>query len=307
MTTNINEPTPEFTRFLEWQVTSALRRQTRFAEPPRRGVTRYLGTAAVIVASMLVGAGGVAAASRIQNNQQKQVLLAEAQGEVRIAEMQLALAQQTAADTKKRADVGMAPPEDAAAAAQEVQHARLALSRVRLNVDEVNASGKPVQDDLTAPLVGGRDFVIERMQLDEMAANLRASSASERLKKAKTRFDVGLADDVELAEAQTAVARAGSEAAAIRDQIALRRRFLAGTLTAEAATSERLLLAARAELRIAEIEMSAASKRYDWLTKKAQVGAGSEADLLKARLDVLSRQQDIAKLRERIRALEAGK
>ena len=33
--TNPHEPTPEFARFLEWQVTTAVRRQTRFAEPPR--------------------------------------------------------------------------------------------------------------------------------------------------------------------------------------------------------------------------------------------------------------------------------
>ena len=76
MNNSIHEPTPEFTRFLEWQVTSAVRRQTRFAEPPRRASVKYLGIAALVVVSILVGAGGVTAAGRIQANEQTRTLLA---------------------------------------------------------------------------------------------------------------------------------------------------------------------------------------------------------------------------------------
>ena len=37
MIDNIHEPTPEFERFLEWQVMTALRRQHRFSGPDRTG------------------------------------------------------------------------------------------------------------------------------------------------------------------------------------------------------------------------------------------------------------------------------
>ncbi len=302
MTTNIHEPTLEFARFLEWQVTSAVRRRQRFVEPPRSGLVKYLGAAAVIVASMLIGAGGVA--GRIQVNQQKQLLLAQQQGDVQLAEMQVSLLQKAVDDAKRRAAVGVTGQETVNAAEEELQAASLKLARVRSNVDEVARSGQPVQDDITSPLVAGRDYVTERLQLDHQIAALAAASADKRLKAAKLRHEVGLLGDTELLQAEVEVSRAVGEARTATEKMDLRARFLAGGMTAAEATRQRLLIAARNQLSVAQSEVNVAAKRYALLQTQVKVGAADEVDMLKAQLDLLTKQQDLAQLLARVQALQ---
>jgi outer membrane protein TolC len=304
MTTNIHEPTPEFTRFLEWQVTSAVRRRQRFAEPARSGFVTYLGAAAVIAVSMLIGAGGVAAAGRIQVNQQKQLLLAQQQGDVQLAEMQIAVLQKTVDDAKRRAAVGVTGQETVTAAEEDLQTASLKLARVRLNVEEVAQSGQPVQDDVTSPLVAGRDFVTARLQLDQRSAQVVAEAADKRLKAARLRHEVGLLGDIELLQAQADLGRAAGEALTVQEKIALRARFLAGGMTPAEATRQRHLIAARNPLSVVQSEVNVAAKRYALLQTQVKVGAAAEVDVLKAQLDLLTKQQDLAQLQARIRALQ---
>jgi outer membrane protein TolC len=306
MMSSIHEPTPEFARYLEWQVTTALRRQDRFARPARTGYRRYVGAVAVIVASMMAGAAGLAASNRIQENQQKQLLVVQEQSEVQLAQMQVAIAQKSAKDAKDRAAIGVISSDDAAAAERALQMAAANLQRARLNLEEVERSGQPVQDDITSPVVGGQDFVAARLNLDQQAAALAAEGAQKHLRDARDRTDVGLGTQVELLDAQADAVRAAGQMETVRQKIALRRQFLAGTITAKEATQQRLLLAARTQLRTAQIDMQVASKRYAWVQAQHQIGAATEVDVLKAQLDMLTRKNDLDVLRAHIAALEHG-
>lgn len=306
MTIDVHEPTPEFTRYLEWQVTSALRRHDRFAEPVRAGYARYMAAAAVIVISILIGAGGVAAAGKIQDNQQKQRLVAQQQLEVNLAQMQLELARKALDDAKRRVDTGVAAPADGVAAERDLRAAQLNLERARLNVDEVSQSSRPVQDEVTSPLVNGRDFVAERLRLEATEAALAAELRQRQAQQAKTRHDVGLATELELLESQAALGRAADEMRAIQERMALRAKFLAGDISVENAIRQRQLLAARAELRAAESALAIAMKRLALVKDRTAVGLAGEMDLLKAQLEMLSRQQDVEALKARIQALERG-
>lgn len=303
---SIHQPTPEFERYLEWQVTSALRRQDRFARPARAGHRRYLGAVAVVVASMLAGAAGVTASNRIQENQQKQLLVVQQQSDLRLAQMQVAIAEQAAKDAKHRADIGVVSRGEAAAAERALETAAMNLQRVRLNLEEVERSGQPVQDDITSPVVGGRDFVAARLDLDQKAAALAAEAAQQRLRKAKNRSDVGLGTQVEVLDAQADVVRAAGEMETVHQKIALRQQFLAGKITAKEATRQRLLLAARTELRTAQIAMEVASKRYAWVQAQHGIGAATKVEVLKAQLEMLSRKNDLDVLRARIATLQKG-
>lgn len=307
MTTPMHEPTPEFAQFLEWQVASAVRRHDRFAEPVRSyGYAKYLAAAAVIVAAMMIGAGGVAAAGRIQDNQQKQLLLTEQNTQIQLAQLQLSLAQKALEDAQRRVNVGTAAAGIAESAARDVRIAQVRLDRAKLDAVEVEMSSRPVHDEVTAPTVKSRDFVMERLELELKAAGIALTSAESNSKNAHTRYEVGLLGDVELAEADNAMARAQSNVSAIQDQIALRSRFLSGGLTAPQAVQQKALLMARAELKLAESALELAIKRTELLKKKAAIGAVDERDALSAQLDILTRRADIAALQARVRQLERG-
>lgn len=304
--TNMHEPTPEFERFLEWQVTAAVRRQDRFSEPARTGYRKYLAAAALVVVSMLAGAAGVTAAGQIQASQQKQLLLDQLQGEVQLAELRAAIAQTAAEEARSRAAVGVIPQADVAAAERALQSADLGLQRVRLHVEEVRRSGQPVQDEVTSPLVDGRDFVTERLQLDQKETAMVAESATTAVKAAKARHAVGLSGELELIDVEAEAARALSDMRLAQDKLALRKRFLEGQVSVDAATRETVLLAARHQLLVAQNALDLASKRHARLQSQFEVGLAVEVDVLRARLEMLSRSQDVTTLLARILVLERG-
>lgn len=133
-----------------------------------------------------------------------------------------------------------------------------------------------------------------------------AANAQEHLQTMQKRFDVELAPQVDLLEAQSALVRLTSDMKALEEKIAHRQKFLAGRISAAGATRQCLLIAAQNELRSAQAALDLATKRYAQIQKQMPSGLASDVDGLKARLDVLSRQQDIERLRERLSILEKG-
>lgn len=303
MTNHLHEPTPEFARFLEWQVASELRRRQRFAEQQRTMRLKPLGIAAMIIASMMVGAGGVAAAGRLQSNQQKHVLLAQQQGDVQLADLQVAAAQKALDEVSRRVNAGVATPLDLAKAKAELQVASLRRQRAQLDFDEVGQSGKPVQDNLTAPKVSGRDFVAERLAIDRDIALLGTSGASTRMADVQRRHEVGVANDIELAEAQDALVVANAETRIVSEKMALRQRFLSEKMSIDEVTRARQLLVARNQLPVAESALQLAAQRFARVQAQVRTGVVGEVDLLKAQVEMLTKKEDLAKLQERVRSL----
>ena len=78
-------------------------------------------------------------------------------------------------------------------------------------------------------------------------------------------------------------------------------------MNAADATRERLLLAARAQMLVAQSELNAARQQYEQMQKNFTVGLVQEVDLLKAQVEMLSKKQDLAALQTRIQMLERGR
>lgn len=307
MTTQMHEPNPEFARHLEWQIATAVRRQARFAEPVRTyGYTKYLAAAAVIIVAMMVGAGGVAAAGRIQDNQQKQQLVAEQRSQIQVAQLQLKLAEDALQLAKRRVDTGAAPQSVVTSADADVRMAAAKVDRANLDLIEIQASGHPIRDDVTSPVVNGRDFVLERLWLDLKSAALSLTAAEQLNESMHKRYDVGLLTQVELMESDSALLKAQAALRSAQDAIELRQRFVAGGLKPEDAARQKSLAAARSELLIAENSLALAQKRLELMKTKVAIGMVDERDSLYAQLDVLSRKADITALQARIAKLERG-
>jgi hypothetical protein len=74
------------------------------------------------------------AAGRLQEQAQRELLLAQQQGELRLARLQLELADAAAADTRKRMQIGVVGPSQLAEAEREAAEARRRVSRIELNI-----------------------------------------------------------------------------------------------------------------------------------------------------------------------------
>jgi hypothetical protein len=304
--TSIHEPTPEFERFLRWQVTTAARRAERFMRPavPIRS-RQYLRLAALVAASMLIGAFGMTATARLQENQHKQELLLQQQVDLRLAELKGQAARQALEDTQRRFAAGTAGRDVLDGAVMDERLALFDYERAKLKYAEVLSSGQPPREDIASPAVGGRDFVGERLQLDRQSALVRLQAAQQAYDAVTHRYAVGLAGEVALFQAQCDVENARSAAQSLDEQLGLRQRILSGAITAEQGSRERQLVMANHELRVAQSRLRLATRRLD-LVRQSATGIAGKTDLIRAQLDQLEAQQEIATLQARIAELKRG-
>lgn len=108
-----------------------------------------------------------------------------------LAATRLELAQAQHTDVTNKIKVGVLAASALSAAQAELRTMEAAAMRARLNVEEIKATAIPPRDDLNAPLVGGRDFVSQRIQLDLAVAQGRLTATEKALAEADRRERVG--------------------------------------------------------------------------------------------------------------------
>jgi len=270
-------PEPEFARFLEWQLARELRRRARFGAPapaPRR--PRLLLTAAAALLGVLLGAASVVGSQTIARARERSLHLLRAELDVARAARRIEPLRAVVAAARRRVAAGAE-----STAADEGPRAALAaaerdLARAHLDLEEVQVTGAAPNSSLSAPLVGGRDFVAERLAL-ERAAHLAARAAAvRRLERIRQLVQTGFAPTSEEADAALAAEAAGIPFARLEEMARLREQFLAGALTA-AAVELRSGLAA-ADTRRDEIALLLARARERVARARLLHGAGVEGE-----------------------------
>ncbi len=289
-----HEPRHDFVEALAARVRRELAgRQIAAAAPwwlPRSRASLVAALAVIVIVSMALGGGMVAAAYQAQSAGEKGALVDLYAQRVKLAERQAELAQQRLSTTEQRVAVGGETQTALEDVRAQAQAAAGELRTVTLQLEEVRASGREPQDSLSAPRVGSRDFVTERLrvQLDTSAAAARAGELG--LKFARVRMNNGLANNVEV---QTAGARFfGVQAAltALQKKMQIRETFLAGRASA-----------ALTDLRGLEVD---AEQRRTTLTREIELATDVIRDL-KARVEIGTMAPiDVAQAEVRLRELE---
>src|SRR5512135_1872816 len=202
------EPDVQFVERLEWQLASELRRSGRLKkDTPRIAVPRPVFAVAVLAGSLLAGVAAVKAAELVHDSWRKKIEVARAETEVRLREARLETQRKQAALVHERYAVGLVAEGDDLEAMTAQEKAGLDLERARLDRDEVKRSGAPPRDELYAPLVGGPDFVGERLRLDrrETEMGLEVLAAQARQLEEKRRLGLIVPDQARSAGSEVAV------------------------------------------------------------------------------------------------------
>src|SRR6476620_2094478 len=177
MTHDSMEPTPEFRDRLERTVVNVLRLEQQLGNRTRAARTRWMGLAAIIVVSAALGDTAGSASGQIRDSARRDSLLEAARADASLAAVRLAVARDRLADAKRRYDVGAGEMISVVNADAELRAMEAKAMRARYNIEEITASSQPPRDDLSAPLVGGRDFVKGRIMLDLATAQERLTTA----------------------------------------------------------------------------------------------------------------------------------
>ncbi len=268
--TEPHEPNHDFLSNLEWQVKTSLQRTNRFSQPVRQKGAGRAGTIVLVFLSAFIGAGAVLASEQVQQSRAKEILLLRIQGQQRIAALQREMALANFQDVEERYDNGLVQEEDLVIARLPLQEAEGHIQALHLNEEEIRASGEAPNDEITAPLVDGRDFVTERLRLDLEKAMGRLSLFENRLGWAMDAMESGRlapeSDHVRQAEASVVFSEA--DVAGIQEKMALRQRFLDGKITAPEV---------EAGLEIKEAESRLERHRLDYDLIYGQMGEAIEA------------------------------
>ncbi len=232
---DIHEPAPEFLSHLEWQVRSALSRRDRWSAPaPSRTFTQAARIAALVLVSVFCGAAGVRVTEGMQDARQKEMLTRQAEIRLELARIQYDFMRTRAREIERLYTEGLIEAGERESGQMGVQDLEAEVVRRELDLAEIRASGSEPRNELTAPLVGGRDFVTERLTLQ--IERLRAHAEFTTRRFAADRERAGM-EPGQVAVQELQVSRQSREFELQIEELArrldLRRRFLAGELPAE--------------------------------------------------------------------------
>jgi len=294
-----HEPTSEFVDRLEAQIGRKVRQRNSAADAPSWAQWSRLKAAVAVtglmLVSMAVGAGAVVAAYEAQGNELRGQLMSSYQQRADLAKQRLALATSELASNERRFATGMARNAELMDGRLKVAQAQAEVQTVESQLEEVRATGREPRSEMSAPLVSGRDFVLERLRVAMSVPEKALEAEQTRLRETQRRFSIGVADADELDAARLRVIEVEVALSTSQQKLKIRQKFLAGG--ADAVETELRVLEAEAEQRRKTLEprLEMARKEVDRVARKVQVGVAQQIELNKAQLQLLQLQMELTK------------
>lgn len=301
---NMYRPTDEFRESLEWAVLRRYRQNARDrAHHPARA-SRLAKVAAIVIVSASIGATAGFASAQIGQNSARDSLLAAARADAMLAKTRFDIAKAEADDVSVKVRSGAGSDESLAAAIADLRDMEAGWNATALNIQEISASGQAPRDDLAAPLVGGRDYVKQRIALQLSATQARLNAAEATQANAERRLRAGAEDSVVVTYTRLKVIHVQGRLSVLAEQLKLRDDFLQhGTPAAQLV--QRLDEAQlRADAVYGQAELSAARARLVKVERMRALGTANDVDLLRAQLAVKELEVDVQRLAMRLRAVK---
>ena len=91
--------------------------------------------------------------------------MTQVEGDLRLAGLQLQIARNQLEEVERMHEVGVVEEQALLESRVQARQAEAEYMKLSLDVEEIRVSGKEPQNEMSAPLVDGRDFVAERLGL----------------------------------------------------------------------------------------------------------------------------------------------
>ena len=264
-----HEIDPGYADHLEWQLRTAYRRKERFARPMSTPGWRVARTAALVMMSVTLGAAGTLGAERLQSSSRRELLLARSEIRLEMTVAQLDLATREAARATQLFEAGVVPTEVPGEARLAVEDARVEHALRMLDRDEIIATDEEPRDDLGAPTVAGRDFVLERLTLTLENERRRTGGVADMLETTRERHALGLINSREVEFAELAYADARESIVELERRVEIRLSFLGGLIPPHQIDLVVMREAARSRLRRLQRQFSVTGEGEGFLSGEA--------------------------------------
>jgi hypothetical protein len=292
----IHRPNPDFRDRLERTVAHAFRLEQELDDRKRASRVRWMRLAAVVVVSVAIGASAGIASGQIRDGARRDSLLDAARADLSLAAIRLNLARERVSDTKRKFDVGTSDATSVANADAELRAMEAQAMRARYNIEEITATAQPPRDELNAPLVGGRDFVKDRVMLDLAAAQRRLTAAEGARSEIDRRVRIGATSDLAAFEANVDVARARAAMTVLAQRLTLRQEFVNRGTPVEQLTARLADAELQQDVALAQEELTLARERAARIERQRNAGVVGEFELVQAKLKVQERELELQQL-----------
>lgn len=301
MSSGAHEPREAFVDELETRLRAELRRLSlasaarTWSWMPQTRWAAGLALSTMMVVSMALGGGVVAASYEARLSEQRDVLLASFHQRFAIAQQRLALAKRQLQEQEQRVSVGIAPPETLLDIRFTVNEAEAELRSIGLDLEEIQATGREPMHSLTAPLVSGRDFVAERWRVEMTAPIAALALEKTRAAAARGRVEVGIGKPSEVDAAATRIAELGAAIQTFERRLAIRQTYLKGGLPAQVAELQGLQAENEGRRTVLTRRIEAARRRVQDLEERIDVGTANPIELGEAKLRLQELQLEMSK------------
>lgn len=288
------EPDSRFVDRLEWQLASEFRRKDRLKPAAGKvAVPRYVVALSLTAGVLLMGVAATKAADLIKDSWRKKIEVARLETEVKIKRAFLELKKETADEAEKRFSLGLFSEDTVLTAKQVVERSAYDLEKTVLELEEVKASGEAPRDELYAPLVGGRDFVVERLEIGRRMLHVDLDLRQQILRQ---RVDAAVLPKSALDAFQATLDVQDAAIADIENRLTLRKKFLTGEISAAELEVQTRMSAAEKDLREAQSAIETMRPRLEDLRAKEAAGlvTSDEVKVIQLLLDSAQAKADLA-------------
>jgi multidrug resistance efflux pump len=264
------EPDGQFVDRLGWQLSSEFRRLERLRTSGKVAVPRRLVATSLMAGVLLSGVAAIKAADYFKDSWRKRIELARVTTEVELTKVRLASFREQVARTEDLFARGLIEAEQRTMMAFAAESAQRDLDRALLNQDEVESSGRPPRDELYAPIVGGRDFVSERLRNEIASVEAYLDMVAKRWERVDDLVNAGLVHEAERGAIQAEIDSRKAAIEGLLERLELRKRFVAREITARE-------LEVRERKSVADKNLAEARARVGHMTKEMERLQGLEA------------------------------
>jgi hypothetical protein len=263
---------------------------------------------------MAFGAAGIAAAYQVQTGQRRVELILGLELRAEVARQRLKLSTDAQTNTERRLSLGHGNQEDMLEARAKTAEAEAQLKSLESQIEEVRITGREPSGEISAPIVKGRDFVSERLQIEMAVPQAVLEFERLRLRDLERSLSIGTGSPLEVEAARPRISEVDAGVEAFRKKLEIRQQFLARKI--DAATAELRVLETEAEQRERALspKIELARKESQNADARVRIGAASTMDQAEAamRLEELEMERakanlDLARVRQQLDQRRKGR
>ena len=296
---NQHEPDNEFVKRLEWRIDRELRLRNRSFQATgwflRSRVRAGLGLVGLMALSMGIGAAVVAGAYQAQNKERRAPLISEFQQRAELARQHLASITEQLKRKERDFSLSVATQEEMLEAQVNVAEAQAQLRLAELHLEEVRITGHDPLRNLSSPLVSGRDFVGEGLQIQMSVPPAALELEQFRLRETQKRVNLGMSPPIELGASRTQIVEIEAAIESFQQKLEIRQLFLSRKV--DSAEAELRVLEAEAEQRQQTLtpKVKLAREELEAVKKRVQAGVEQPVSMAEAALRLQKLETDLAK------------